>query len=165
MTGVSFKRFRLGADSLRIVGVIVVAGVVGYVGTGLGLQGSDVAALASPTSVPPTPTVARAVTFTPAPTLTGTPIGSGEAAVTPEPAGTATLAVASSTVQPTVSPNPTATPTRKPVPTPVIYVVQSGDTIEGIGKKFGVAESAIVQANKLADPNSLRLGQKLVIPK
>jgi LysM repeat protein len=44
------------------------------------------------------------------------------------------------------------------------YVVQSGDTIVGIAKKFGVSASAILAANNLTDPNRITVGQKLRIP-
>jgi murein DD-endopeptidase MepM/ murein hydrolase activator NlpD len=47
--------------------------------------------------------------------------------------------------------------------TPV--VVGSGENLEAIGRKYGVPTSAIMQANNIADPSSVRPGQHLVIPR
>jgi len=165
LKGFSFGRLPVEAGSLRAAGLILVAGLIGYLGTGFSLHGPSVSAPASPTFVAPTPTVAHAVTFTPAPLLTGTPGIRDAATSTLGPSSTPATAIATTSPGPTVSAHPTTAPTPTPAPTPIVYVVQSGDTIEGISQKFGVTENAIVQANKLADPNTLSLGEKLVIPK
>ena len=47
---------------------------------------------------------------------------------------------------------------------PVVYVVQSGDTLSAIAVEFGVTVEEIVAANDLADPDVLTLGQELKIP-
>jgi murein DD-endopeptidase MepM/ murein hydrolase activator NlpD len=47
--------------------------------------------------------------------------------------------------------------------TPV--VVGSEETLEAIGRKYGVPTSAIMQANNIADPAAIRPGQRLVIPR
>lgn len=44
------------------------------------------------------------------------------------------------------------------------HVVRSGETLSVIARQYGVTIQAIVEANELADPNTLRLGQKLFIP-
>lgn len=44
------------------------------------------------------------------------------------------------------------------------YIVQKGDTIQKIAKKFGVSEEEIIKANNITDPKKLRDGQKLIIP-
>lgn len=44
------------------------------------------------------------------------------------------------------------------------YTVRSGDTLFDIAQRFNTTVSAIVQANNLANPNALRIGQQLVIP-
>lgn len=44
------------------------------------------------------------------------------------------------------------------------YTVAAGDTLAAIAKKFGVTQAAIIEANNLADPNKLVLGQQLQIP-
>jgi nucleoid-associated protein YgaU len=48
-----------------------------------------------------------------------------------------------------------------------VYTVEAGDNLSKISKYFyGDANkyAAIAQANDLADPNKIRVGQKLVIP-
>jgi LysM repeat protein len=46
----------------------------------------------------------------------------------------------------------------------VTYVVQKGDTVESIAKKTGGRFADIVNANKLADPSKIQVGQRLFIP-
>lgn len=45
-----------------------------------------------------------------------------------------------------------------------IYVVQPGDTLSAIAQRYQISVRSIAQANGLADPNRIRVGQKLVIP-
>jgi LysM repeat protein len=45
-----------------------------------------------------------------------------------------------------------------------VYTVQAGDTLFSIARRFGVTVQAIVEANNLANPDSLSIGQQLVIP-
>ena len=45
----------------------------------------------------------------------------------------------------------------------VIYTVQRGDTLYAIAKKFGTTVDAIVKKNKIANPNLIYVGQKLMI--
>jgi len=45
----------------------------------------------------------------------------------------------------------------------VIYVVKAGDSLYSIGKRYGVPASKIAEDNGLTDPNSLVIGQSLVI--
>jgi len=72
---------------------------------------------------------------------------------------------------PTATPTPSGTPAPTPSPTPVPpggvgfpYVVQWGDTVYGIARRFGVSAAAIIQANNLANPNFIWVGQVLIIP-
>lgn len=44
------------------------------------------------------------------------------------------------------------------------YVVQKGDTIQKIAKKFNVSEEEILKTNNIKDPRKIRDGQKLIIP-
>lgn len=44
------------------------------------------------------------------------------------------------------------------------YMVRSGDSVAGIAKQYGIAQSEIIGLNKLSDPNKLRVGQKLLLP-
>jgi LysM repeat protein len=85
----------------------------------------------------------------------------------------ATLMNGSITVLP--APGPTATPTTPPVtPYPTQppppggvgfpYVVQWGDTVYSIARRFGIPPHAIIQANRLVNPNYIRAGQVLIIP-
>jgi LysM repeat protein len=47
---------------------------------------------------------------------------------------------------------------------PTTYVVQRGDTLTEIAKRFRTSVHAIVATNQLADPDSLREGQQLAMP-
>ena len=44
------------------------------------------------------------------------------------------------------------------------YVVQKGDTLSSIAKRFGVSVREIVELNDISNPNMIRVGQKLVLP-
>lgn len=77
------------------------------------------------------------------------------------------------TRQPTVTPAPTATPRRAtPVPlptatvspTPVVYTIQSGDTLLKVAIQFDVSTEALQEANGIVDPRFLQIGQTLIIP-
>lgn len=43
-------------------------------------------------------------------------------------------------------------------------MVQDGNTLAGIAEQFGVTVDALMQANSIADPDSLRVGDVLTIP-
>jgi len=58
----------------------------------------------------------------------------------------------------TPPPTPTATPT------PVFYVVQSGDTLLKIAIQFEVDVDALAARNGIEDPRSLQTGTRLLIP-
>ena len=94
----------------------------------------------APTALPPTqaPTWTRQPTYTPNPTYTPFP--------------TRTLPAATST--------PAATAT----PTPVTYVVQPGDSLNFIAKRYQVPPDALASANTIQDSNYITTGQVLVIP-
>ncbi len=63
--------------------------------------------------------------------------------------------------QPTVAPPPTQAPA--PVPG-FTYVVQPGDNYFSIAQRFGVSESALLQANNVTNPRVLFVGTVLIIP-
>ncbi len=86
------------------------------------------------------------------PTATPLTTPSSELALSPTP--TFTL--------PPLTPYPTFTPTF--TPTPILYVVQPGDTLSEIAKKFGVSIRIIQEANAITDPRTLQVGQTLIIP-
>ncbi|WP_408955239.1 SPOCS domain-containing protein [Natroniella sp. ANB-PHB2] len=50
-------------------------------------------------------------------------------------------------------------------PSRVVYVVQPGDTLYKIAKRYRSTVAAIVDANDIVNPDQLQVGQKLVIPK
>ena len=45
----------------------------------------------------------------------------------------------------------------------IVYTVASGDTLIGIGSRFGVNYMQIALWNNLTDPNLITVGQKLTI--
>jgi LysM repeat protein len=47
---------------------------------------------------------------------------------------------------------------------PTEHVVQRGETIGALAKKYGVTEQAILDANPNAKPRSLQVNDKLIIP-
>lgn len=91
--------------------------------------------------------------YTPQPTVTPT--------LAPM-AARGTLAVAPGDFYTPIPPTPTFTPV--PSPTPVVYVVQSGDTLLGIALQYGVSVDALRDANGLENPQFLSIGQALIIP-
>lgn len=63
---------------------------------------------------------------------------------------------------------PKGTPQRgdgkKPVERGYEHVVKQGETLSDIATAYKVSPKVIIKANSLANPNSLRVGQKLFIP-
>ena len=51
-----------------------------------------------------------------------------------------------------------------PLPGRTTYVVQAGDSLSEIARRFGVSLEAIMEANDITDPDSIREGQELVVP-
>ena len=45
----------------------------------------------------------------------------------------------------------------------IVYTVAAGDTLIGIGSRFGVNFMQIAQWNNITDPNMIRVGQQLTI--
>lgn len=103
----------------------------------------------------PSPTASPTATPTATPTPSATPTKS------PTPSPTVTK---SPTPTPTVTKSPTPTPTPTATTKPSSYTVVSGDTLSKIATRFGVTQAALMAANKITNPNSIQLGQKLVIP-
>jgi LasA protease len=68
----------------------------------------------------------------------------------------------STTIQVPTPDLPHGVPT--PVPIPDSYVVQAGDTIGTIARKYALRPESIVQENNLANPNYLDVGQELKLP-
>jgi LysM repeat protein len=93
--------------------------------------------------------------------------------VTPAPTqmlpseGTPTMSSARQMYRPTgtavpLPPPDTATPTI--TPTPVVHVVQQGDTLQAIAFDYGVGVDALQRANGIENPQLLQVGRQLVIP-
>ena len=85
----------------------------------------------------------------------------GTAATSAPPAATSAPAPAA-----TSAPAPTAAPTAAPaaLEAPTTYVVQPGDWVYNIARKFNVSPNSIIEANGLRPPYSLHAGQVLTIP-
>ncbi|MGB5756867.1 MAG: LysM domain-containing protein [Acidimicrobiales bacterium] len=71
--------------------------------------------------------------------------------------------------EPVIVPPPTTatvptTATTAPPATAGSYVVESGDTLSVIARRFNVSVDALSQANGITDVNTIRPGQELVIP-
>lgn len=64
------------------------------------------------------------------------------------------------------TPTPESTPTPAPTVslTPVVYAIQSGDTLLAIANKFGVDVDLLASENGIDNPESLQIGQELTIP-
>jgi LysM repeat protein len=85
---------------------------------------------------------------------------------TPTPASLAVI-LASPTARPTFSPQmltPIPTNTPAPTPTPVVHIVQPGDTLLGIALQYGVTLDALQQINGVLRPETLQIGQQIIIP-
>ncbi len=92
--------------------------------------------------------------------------------VTPTVVPTATPLPALPIVTPTppppslLAPTPTVVPAAPVTPgSGTTYVVQPGDTLYSIAVRFGVSLQALIEANRIEDPNQLQAGQVLVIPR
>ncbi len=72
----------------------------------------------------------------------------------------------SATPEPTAteSPTPATEPTSTPVPSKCTYIVEAGDTLFSIARRFGTTVSDIAQTNGITNVNQIEVGQKLVIP-
>jgi LysM repeat protein len=101
--------------------------------------------------------------------------GAGGIAASPTAAPLSPSAVAGSAAPPSTSVSATARPTKArtaspttpgPTGTPVyrVHVVKAGETISAIAAKYKTTVEAIVELNKLSNPNVIYAGQKLLIP-
>ncbi len=112
------------------------------------------------------------------PTLTGTEVAQKVAATETlsdagpdytKPTSTPTVPAPQPTATPTLSPMPPTHTAVVPSPTPlpagdVEYVVRAGDTLLAIAARYGTTTQAILDKNELTNPNTIFVGQKLVIP-
>lgn len=51
-----------------------------------------------------------------------------------------------------------------PTPGPLLYTIQSGDTLSSIALRYGVETVQIIEANNLLDSNNLTIGSTIIIP-
>jgi len=59
----------------------------------------------------------------------------------------------------------TASPPAGPVAqSTTVYIVQPGDTLSSIARRFGTTVAAIVEANGIVNPDFIWVGQRLIIP-
>lgn len=143
------------------IAVIGLVAALGYLSLGLALDRPLEPSTGAAPRVSPTPTIARAVTFT--------PLALGAAESTRVPAAGASTPTARVTPSRVADVTPaTGMPTASIAPaataTPTTYTVQDGDTMEAISQKFGVSIEAIARASHLSDPDRLSIGDKLTIP-
>ncbi len=75
-------------------------------------------------------------------------------APTPLPSAAATPG-ASAVTQPTSAPTPAE---------PTVYIVQPGDTLSSIARKYNISMEDLMRANDIANPDYVQLGQELKIP-
>lgn len=52
----------------------------------------------------------------------------------------------------------------EPTSPPQVYIVQAGDTLSAIARRFGCDLDALIEANQITDPNTLQVGQQLQVP-
>jgi hypothetical protein len=73
---------------------------------------------------------------------------------------------ASPTPSASVAPSFTPEPTPEPVPTPQVYVIEKGDTLSKIAKRFDVTLEALLAANKdtISNPDRIKVGDEIIIP-
>lgn len=91
--------------------------------------------------------------------------GSGEPSQTPTPSPTPTSTSTSTpSPTPTRSPAPTATPAPSPGCTPSLYIVEAGDLLSTVAIDFDISLDDLIEANDIADPDLIQIGQELVIP-
>jgi LysM repeat protein len=94
-------------------------------------------------------------TITPEPTT-------GSAAETDQRGAAATPTRRLTATAPILPPADTPTPTL--TPTPIIHVIESGDTLYSIAFDYGVNPDTLQQVNGIEDPRFLSIGQELIIP-
>jgi LysM repeat protein len=92
-----------------------------------------------------TPTITSTPTFTPTSTNTSTP----------------TITLTPTELPPTGTSLPTETPT---LSVPSWYIVEEGDTMSGIAVKFGIDLIVLLNMNPGVDPDTIKVGDKIVIP-
>ena len=57
-----------------------------------------------------------------------------------------------------------SSPSPSPIPEYITYVIQPGDTLSGIARRYGTTVTALTQLNKLSDPDKIYAGNTLKVP-
>ena len=125
-------------------------------------QGAQSPAYVAPvveTDPAPAPTTPAAA---PEQTIKVTPVAPAPAPVVVEPAVTTTVKPVSAV--PAKAPVVVKPVSAAPAPAAAVHVVQKGESLSGISKRYNVKMGAIVAANPGLKPNFIRIGQKLSIP-
>jgi len=141
--------------SMLFVGAAAVVGATAIGTAALAMSG----ALSGDADPSPALSQVAAATATqrPSPTQRATPTALPPTA-TPAPTATPTIV-------PTATPAPSPVPTAVPTPVPQqTYTVVAGDTLALIAQRFGTTVEALLAANDIDDPNTINVGQVLVIP-
>ena len=68
------------------------------------------------------------------------------------------------TAEPTSTPTPTSRPTSGGQDGVVVHVVQRGETLYSIARKYGTTYQAIVRANNIQNPSVIYVGQRIKVP-
>lgn len=66
--------------------------------------------------------------------------------------------------EPVVFPEPVALPPPPASSAQNVYVVKTGDSLSKIAVRHGIRQAEIIELNGIADPNKIRIGQKLILP-
>ncbi len=139
------QRFGVSREALAAANGISPSSYL-YVGQVINIPGNNQPAPTQPPAthmpVPPTSTSAPAV-----------------------PVVTATQPPAPIVAAPTTTPQPAQAASKAEPGKPVQYTVQAGDTLANIAVRFSTTVEALMQLNKLTDPNLVTVGQVLTIVK
>lgn len=71
---------------------------------------------------------------------------------------------ANDTLPPIVTTTTTTTLAPTTTTIPQTYIVQRGDSLSAIAKRFGVSKAALAAFNNITDPDKIQAGQKLKLP-
>ncbi len=156
-----------------IMGILLLVMVVGLGACARSAEVRESPATATPvgsevpgqgTIVAPGETVVSAVTPVPQTPVAG-PTDTPGAGVqeTPGTGEQATLVPTSEPVT-TATPPPTQPPPAGGQGEAIYHIVQPGETLSSIARRYGTTWQAIAQANGITNPNSIYAGQRLLIP-
>jgi LysM repeat protein len=158
-------RRRLGRDTALVLlaGIAAVAVVAILRPTALDERGAVLAATASPVASPgaSSPTAPTSPAATPA-------AGTASPAASPAPSSGTPASPAASPASPSVVSSPAApqSGSPRPSPTPLLHVVQPGETLLRIASRYGVPIEAILAANpQISDRNLIVSRTVIIIPR